>query len=143
MCDLFQDAFDKVNSLRDDATAQVKNLAASAIDEVTSVTGQMISIGEGVVQFMTELVTKNPLTTTSVGYLQSLVDGTKCLPIVSATVDGLTLFREYVSTSQPASLAQVMNLPEVNVIVVDDDDFHFIPQLPAGRRRFFVFIGTR
>ena len=92
---------------------------------------------------MTELVTKNPLTTTSVEYLQSLVDGVKCLPIVSATVDGLTLFREYVSTSQPASLAQVMNLPEVNVIVVDDDDFHFIPQLPAGRRRFFVFIGTR
>ena len=135
-----QGACSKVNLMKEHTTSQVKNLTASAVNDIISVPGKLINLG---MNCMPDIVTKNCLATSSMEYFSELISIMKNLPCVSVASEGLSHFTEYLSVSWPASFDEAASLPEINVVLVEEDDIHFIPPLPGRRHHFAVFVGQR
>ena len=113
-------------------------MANSLTDEAKELAKIITETSEQTLSTVAEVVKGAQTQITAIIVPQSLTD------FVKASAEGVELFSEYIWTSQPSVWGFSYGLPELNQVILDDDDLNFLlvnqqshirrPILCAGER---------
>lgn len=62
---------------------------------------------------------------------------------VKISAEGIELFSEYFWTSKPSLWDSAWELPEVNYVIIEDEDLPFVVNQRVQRRKPILYIGVR